>query len=140
MRFPVSSSAPNGKEFILAALPSRRPRTILDNAADMFTSAASTVIFAPLSFTGLASPPPTSTSHATVDQIEDADFSLQEHELADEDIVNEEGADDNPERIRRVRVLQRDQRPHLGPEARARRQWEIIPIIREKIVTGTRRG
>ncbi|KZV99025.1 hypothetical protein EXIGLDRAFT_726508 [Exidia glandulosa HHB12029] len=137
VRFPVSSSAPRDREFLVAALPSRRPRTILDNVADTLTSAATTVLFAPLSLTGLASPGPSQTSHATVDEIEGAEFTLQEHELADEDVVNEEDADDNPERVRHLRVFQKDPRAALGPQARARRQWEIVPILREKVQTGT---
>lgn len=138
VRFPTSSSAPRGQEFILAALPSRKPRTLLDNVADTITSAATTVLFAPLAFTGLTSPGPSATSH-TVNEMEGAEFMLQEHELADEDILNEESADDNPERLRHVRVFQRDHRTNLGPEARTRRQWEVIPILREKVQTGSGR-
>lgn len=140
VRFPVASSAPGGEEFQLAALPSSKPRTLMDNVADTLTSAASTVFFAPLSLTGLTSPGPSQTSHATVDEIEGADFSLREHELADEDIVNDESTDDNPEKLRRIRVLRR-QRTILNPHAQERQQWEIISILREKVSTGSfRRG
>ncbi|KAH7107036.1 hypothetical protein BKA62DRAFT_685816 [Auriculariales sp. MPI-PUGE-AT-0066] len=136
VRFPGQTSAQDTPR-MLVAVPKRRPRTFFDSVGETLTAAATTVVFAPLALTGLASPKPTST--ATVDDMAEADFNLRDHELdAQDTLSDEDNADDDPERQRTMRIVV--QESLHSQEAVRRTQWEVISILKEKVVTGSGRG
>jgi len=63
---------------------------------------------------------------------------LREDELLEVDRAEEDGIDDSPEAMRRVRVISLPQGSNqdVGPRARERRRWEIIPLLKTKAMTG----
>ena len=132
IRFPGRGPA-DAAPFMLAAVPLRKPRSMLDSVGQTLSTAATTVFFAPLTLTGLASPSKP-TSPASVDDIAGADFTLRDHELDAQDVVGDEDADDSFERWRQMRVVPSTQLS--STEASLRAQWEVVPILRERIVTG----
>ena len=69
------------------------------------------------------------------------DIDLAEDEVLEEERGEEGEVDDSPEPVRRVRMLTivdkvKDERL-LGPHARARRQWEAVPLRRSIRRTST---
>jgi hypothetical protein len=134
VRFPGRPALAN-RSFIVAPVPMQKPRSIFDTVGETLSTAATTVFFAPLTFTGLASP---KSAPATVNSIEDAEFSLKEHELAAEDVVGGDSADDSPEPWRNVCVVT-ENALHTA-EARRRCQWEVVPLLNQRVTTGRRRS
>jgi len=117
----TSSRSWANKSYLLSSIPIRKPPTLVDNAAAFISSAINT----PLSFfTGPAAPT------ATPEEVFSGDIDLAEDEVLEEERGEEAEADDSDEPKRRVRMLtivDKNERA-LGEKARARRQWEIIPL------------
>jgi len=119
----VPSDAWRKKTFILASIPLRKPRTILDDAQAFLSSA----IAAPLSFfSGAPSP------KATPEEVFSTHIDLGEDEVLEEERGEEAEVDDSPEWGRRVRVLaivnkSREERD-VVEKARNRRRWQITAL------------
>ena len=110
------------KTFYLTALPRLRPRTLLDDATNVLTSA----FRAPLSLFGSPSIPANGSIAAGTDDT----FNLRQEEVEEQDRGEDAETDDDPARDRAVRVigLTRQEHLELGDKAWARRQWEVLPL------------
>lgn len=111
------------KVFYMTSIPMRKPRTLIDNASELLTSA----ITAPLSFLGgYASP----TSARPVDVFDSGDIDLREDEILETERSEEGEVDDSPERHRFVRVvgITKEEEQAVGEKANARRQWVVTPL------------
>ncbi|KAJ7762386.1 hypothetical protein DFH07DRAFT_814203 [Mycena maculata] len=120
----VASDAWQKKTYILASIPMRKPRTIIDDAHAFISTAITT----PLSFfSGASSPPP-----ATPEAVFSSDIDLAEHEVLEEERGEEAEVDDSPEWGRKIRALgivnKAREEQQIIPEARNRRRWQIIPL------------
>ncbi|KAF7347353.1 hypothetical protein MVEN_01491000 [Mycena venus] len=132
---PPPSAAPSDawkqKTYILASIPLRRPKGILDDAHAFISSAIAT----PLSFfSGAASP------KATPEAVFSTDIDLAEDEVLEEERGEEAEVDDSPEWGRKVRVLgivnkAREER-EIIEKARQRRRWQITAIRKADAPTG----
>lgn len=129
------SSASNSwktKVYILASVPLRKPRTIIDDAADFLTSAIST----PFSFLSGQTP----KTHATPEEVFSGVIDLDENEVIEEERGEEAEADDSAELGRRVRMLTivrgREGDQPSGEKAKSRRQWEILSLRKVDARTG----
>ena len=82
------------------------------------------------------SPAPSASASAT--EVQKGEFDLREDELSEVDRVEEDGIDDSPDPLRRVRVisLASGVDEDVGPRSRERRRWEIIPLLKSKAKTG----
>ncbi|KAG6873841.1 hypothetical protein C0995_010453 [Termitomyces sp. Mi166 len=126
------SDAWRSRSYLLAAIPLRKPKTILDDAAAFLSSAVS----APLSFLSGVSPRP----QATPDEVFKGPIDLDEDEVVEEDRGEEAEVDDSPETGRKVRMIvianksQSDK--NLGEKARNRRRWEVVSLRRIDARTG----
>ncbi|CAG7847663.1 SubName: Full=Uncharacterized protein {ECO:0000313/EMBL:CCA72491.1} [Serendipita indica DSM 11827] len=135
------------KTWLLTAIPSRKPRTFVDDAADFFTSSAS-YITAPLAGLSLGFGG-SSTEHDVKPGEEDAQalhgrvssehvraikqFDLQDDEVLEEERPEEAEVDDNPDPMRHVRVVgYRRLADSSNTKARDRRRWEILVIRKER--------
>jgi hypothetical protein len=147
--------------YLLTALPSRKPKTLLDDAAAFFSSTASILTTPlatmhsfsfPFSSGGAPSSPPgdggggIGGGHHTQSagggsgvvrlHIESGEYDLRENEIVEEERAEAEEVDDNPEPVRQVKVYgfrPRDLAEGAGnPRARERRRWEIVPIRKER--------
>ena len=118
----TGSTAWRAKTFYLTALPRPRPRTLLDDASDVLTSA----FRAPLSLFGSPSMP----AHDSIAAGTDETFNLRQEEVEEQDRGEDAEADDDPARDRAVRVigLTRQEHHDLSDKAWARRQWEVLPL------------
>ncbi|KAI5122356.1 hypothetical protein M0805_004114 [Coniferiporia weirii] len=121
------SSAWRQNSYLLSSVPLRKPRTLLENASDVFTN----VIVNPLSpLTSIFGGTPKS---ATAQEVYNSDIDLREDELLEEDRGEGEEADDSPENMRRVRVLSVNEGEQGITEAtKRRRAWEVIPLRRSR--------
>jgi hypothetical protein len=137
--------------YLLTALPSRKPKTLLDDAAAFFSSTAS-ILTTPLAITsfpfpfssaGAAPSSPPGGGHTLSaggsgggevvrQHIESGEYDLRENEIVEEERAEAEEVDDNPEPVRLVKVYgfrPRDLAEGAGnSRARERRRWEIVPI------------
>ncbi|KAJ7455933.1 hypothetical protein B0H11DRAFT_2066334 [Mycena galericulata] len=126
----LPSDAWKRKTYILASIPLRKPRTIIDDAHAFISSA----ITAPLSlFSGATSPP-------TPEAVLTSDIDLAEDEVLEEERGEEAEVDDSPEWGRKVKVLgiinkSREER-EIVEKARNRRRWQIIPLRQTDARTG----
>jgi len=115
------SAAWRDKSYHLTAMPTRKPRTFIDDASEMLSSAFQ----APFSlFSGTPKP-------QTETQVNEA-FDLREDELLEQDRGEYAEVDDSPTPGRKVRVIgttEEDARS-LGAKARGRRQWRVMPLRR----------
>jgi WD repeat-containing protein 23 len=133
---PTSPVDWRAKRYILTCIPKRAGRTFVDDAAQLINTTA-TAITTP--FTRLFSP--TSPRNAvTADEVAEGDIDLREDETLDIDRAPHEEQDDSPDPLRVVKLVElfgkedeNDQR--LSDKARIRRQWEVIPILKEKTRT-----
>lgn len=132
---PSGSPASNSwkaKTYLLASVPLRKPRTIIDDAADFLTSAITT----PFSFLSGQTP----TTHATPEEVFSGVIDLDENEVIEEERGEEAEADDSTELGRKVRMLTiirgREGSHASGEKARNRRRWEIISLRRIDARTG----
>ncbi|PVF97969.1 hypothetical protein CPB86DRAFT_733925 [Serendipita vermifera] len=144
---PSGATAWKQKCYLLTSIPSQKPRTFVDDAAEFFASSAS-IIAAPFA----AIPNPFASSEPPVEEIFNGDQDakiLQERvslehvraghfDLLDEEVVEEERAeeaeiDDDPNQLRRVRVIGYRKRTEVpNSKARDRKRWEILPIRKER--------
>jgi DDB1- and CUL4-associated factor 11 len=118
----AGGTAWRAKTFYLTALPRPRPRTLLDDATNVLTSA----FRAPLSLFGS----PSLTAHDSIAAGTDDTFNLRQEEVEEQDRGEDAEADDDPARDRAVRVigLTRQEHLELSDKAWARRQWEVLPL------------
>lgn len=127
----AAAGAWKDRAFLLTAIPLRKPRTIIDDASELITSAIS----APLSFFGRGIP-----SSPRPDEVFDSgDIDLREDEILEQERSEEGEVDDSLERYRNVRVIgvaKEDDRV-VGEKAKARREWVVIPLRSTKSRTGT---
>jgi len=139
--------------YLLTALPSRKPKTLLDDAAAFFSNTAS-ILTTPLSINSFPFPFSSSASASSSgsgaghtrsagggsdvvrQHIETGDYDLRESEIVEEERAEAEEVDDDPDPARRVKVYgfrPRDLAEGGGnPRARERRRWEIVPIRKER--------
>ena len=140
--------------YLLTALPSRKPNTLLDDAAAFFSNTAS-ILTTPLAFSFPFSSGASASSSGSgvgyIDgtggggggdgdvarrHIESGEYDLRENEIVEEERAEAEEVDDNPDPARRVKVYgfrPRDLAEGAGnPRARERRRWEIVPIRKER--------
>lgn len=116
-------SAWKDRVYLMTALPLRRPRTIIDDASELLTSAIS-VPFTFLSGRGTA-------SKAQPGEVFDSgDIDLREDEILEQDRTEEGEVDDSPEPYRDVRVvgISKEDERTASEKAKARRQWIVIPL------------
>lgn len=124
-------NACQGRTYVLAAVPVRKPRTIIDDASDFLNAA----INAPFSlFSGA------NTSKATPDQVFDGDIDLKEDEVVEEDRGEDAEVDDSPEPGRKIRVLTIHNKTiddwEASDKAKLRRRWLICPLRAMNARTG----
>lgn len=115
------------KIYLLSSIPMRKPRTIIDDAAQLLSSAISV----PFSIFGSAKPP----SSTTPDNVfSSGDIDLREDEILEQDRSEEGEVDDSPEKLRRLRVIAiaKEEMNMSGEKARWRRQWDVIPLRASK--------
>ncbi|TFK77478.1 hypothetical protein BDN72DRAFT_830651 [Pluteus cervinus] len=109
------------KTYVLVYIPTRKPKSLLDNASQVLSSAVTT----PISFLTGRSPP----RRAKPEEVFGAEFDLAEDEILEEDKGIENEADDSPEPGRAIRVLgivdKENSDKLLTYEARNRRRWEV---------------
>ncbi|KAG6846111.1 hypothetical protein H0H87_006475 [Tephrocybe sp. NHM501043] len=126
------SDAWRSRTYLVASIPQRKPKTIIDDAAAFLSTAIST----PLSFLSGKSAVP----HATPDEVFAGPIDLNENEVVEEDRSEEAEVDDSPEVERKVRMVviadkQWSDRA-LGEKARQRRRWQIASLRRIDARTG----
>ena len=114
----ADGTAWRAKAFYLTALPRPRPRTLLDDATNVLTSA----VRAPLSMFGIPSIP----AHDSIAAGKDDTINSRPEELEEQDAE----VDDDPAHDRAVCVIGLMQQGHLefSDKASARRQWEVLPL------------
>ena len=136
--FPVgaSSQAWRSKTYLLTSIPKRKPRTIIDDASDFFT----TSFLTPISFlTGNLAPPP----QARPDEVFNADIDLKEDEVLEEDKGEEAEVDDSPDSGRKVRIVTVPTGEKsmmdllLSENAKKRRKWVVTPLRMTNAKTGS---
>ena len=117
--------------YALASVPMRKPRTIIDDASALLSSA----ITAPFSFFGSSK---TSSNTARPDEVFDGEIDLREEEILEQDRSEEGEVDDSPEKLRHVRVIafSKEGASQLGEKAKLRMQWEVLPLLAAKQRTG----
>ena len=109
--------------FLVTAVPSRKPRGIIDDTSDLLSSAITT----PLSLFGALKP----TSSATPETVfSSGEIDLREDEILEQERSEEGEVDDSPERRREVRVLalSKEEVEAASAKAKLRRQWEVVPL------------
>lgn len=125
------SDAWKKKTYILASIPQRKPRTMMDDAHAFISSAITT----PLSLFGLPSP-----NKATPEAVFDTHIDLGEDEVLEEERGEEAEVDDAPEWGRKVRVLgivnKSREEKEIIEKARNRRRWQITALRKTDARTG----
>ena len=132
----ASSQAWRGKTYLLTSIPKRKPRTIIDDASDFFTSSFLT----PISFlTGSVAPPP----QARPEDVFNGDIDLTEDEVSEEDKGEEAEVDNSPDLGRGVRIVAVSTGEKsmmdllLSENAKKRRQWVVTPLRTANAKTGS---
>jgi hypothetical protein len=124
--YPAPSAAPSqlwkSKTYLLSSIPLRRPRTILDDASELISSAFASPL-------ALFSGRPAQT---TLEEVYDADIDLHENEVIETERGEETELDDSSEIARQVKVIftmnkELDDK-ELSEKAKNRRRWEILPL------------
>ncbi|KAF7337730.1 hypothetical protein MSAN_02246600 [Mycena sanguinolenta] len=127
----VTSDAWQRKTYILASIPQRRPKSILDDAHALISSAITT----PLSFFSGATSP-----KATPEAVFSTDIDLAEDEVLEEERGEEAEVDDSPDWGRKVRVLgivnKSREEKEIIEKARNRRRWQITALRKTDARTG----
>jgi len=127
----LPSSSWKSKTYLLASMPMRKPRSIIDDASEFF---ATSVLTPTISFfSGKAGPP-----LATPEQVFGGEIDLKEDEVVDEERGEEAEVDDSPNLKRNVRMVSVDGAGKekermdrmLSDKARNRRQWQVLPLRR----------
>lgn len=119
------------KTYLLAAIPLRKPRSLIDDASALLTSAVS----APFSLFGYAAP----TSPRPDQVFDSGDIDLREDEILEQERSEEGEVDDSYEKFRQVRVIgvAKEDEQVVGEKAQARRQWKVVPLRKHKHRTGS---
>ena len=124
---PVAgSNAWADKSYLLTAVPLRKPRTLIDNAADF----VSTNIFGPIAL--LTGAP--ASSKAKPEEVFNGDIDLAEDEVVEEERGEEAEMDNSAEPSRKVTLIavSSDQKDMLdlllSEKARNRRRWQVLPL------------
>jgi len=126
----ASSQAWRSKTYLLVSIPKRKPRTILDDASDFFTSK---LLTSPMSlFTGSSA----SSPHVKPDEISNRDtgIDLTEDEILEEDKGEEAEVDNSTDLGRKVRIIEVPTAEKnmmdllLSEKAKKRRKWVVIPL------------
>ncbi|KZT02499.1 WD40 repeat-like protein [Laetiporus sulphureus 93-53] len=121
------------KVYLLSSIPARKPRTVVDDASEMFTNA----IASPLTFFGSFGK---TRSGATPENVfSSGDIDLREDEILEQDRTEEGEVDDSPEKRREVRVLTlaKEELDAASEKAKLRRRWIVTPIRLSKNHTST---
>lgn len=119
------------KTYYLVSQPLRKPRTIIDDASELITSAISSPIdFFSSTFGG--------KSAAKPEEVFDGNIDLKEEEVVEEDRGEEGELDDSPEPERRVRMVEivKGTGGELSEKAQRRRAWAIRSLRRINAKTG----
>lgn len=128
--YPLPSPSPSTvwqeRQYLISSVPKRKPPSVLDNAAQFFSSAISIVA-------------PTGNVEGPVRRDEEGEFDLKEYEIVEEERSAENEADDSSDIHRDICVLSLPLMSEQGEthgggssKARERRRWEILPISKEK--------
>lgn len=126
----ATSDAWKSKTYVLTSVPLRKPRTVLDDASQFFT----TNIFRPIgaAFGG-------ATGHAATAE-EVATLELRGDEVLEEEKREEDEVDDSAEVFRRLRVValadKADSDKTMTEKARRRRQWVVRGLRKSNARTG----
>lgn len=120
------------KLFFMTSIPMRKPRSLIDDASQLLTSAISV----PFSFLGGHSAPP--SAHPD-DVFNSGDIDLKEDEILETERSAEGEVDDSPEKHRQVRVIgvTKEEEGAAGELANARKQWIVIPLRSTRNRTGS---
>ncbi len=117
------SNAWKEKTYLLAAIPLRKPRTIIDDASQFIHSALTS---------SLSLFQSTSPTHSTPEEVYKSGVDLGEDEVVEEERGEEGEVDDSPEPSRKVRMLSvvnaTMEDESLVEKARNRRRWQIEPL------------
>lgn len=127
----TAASTWKDKIFLLTSIPLRRPRTIIDDASEILTSAISM----PLSFfSGRAAP----ATPRPDEVFSSGDIDLREDEILEQDRSEEGEVDDSQEKYRYVRVVgvAKEDEQIIAEKAKARREWVVMPLRSTKSRTG----
>ncbi|KXN88944.1 hypothetical protein AN958_06815 [Leucoagaricus sp. SymC.cos] len=121
----------HNKTYYLVSQPLRKPRTILDDASEIITTA----VASPINFFSGAF---ASRSVAKPEQVFDGNIDLKEEEVVEEDRGEEGEVDDSPELERQVKMVGvfRGVEGELSDKAQRRRQWAVISLRRINAKTG----
>lgn len=119
------------KTYFLVSQPLRKPRTIIDDASEILTTAIS----GPVNFFVSAF----GKNAARPDEVFDGSIDLKEEEVVEEDRGEENEVDDSPDLERRVRVIGivKGNEDGLSDKALRRRQWFVDSLRRTNARTGT---
>jgi hypothetical protein len=105
-----------GDEYILTALPRRRPAGLVENLGSMFSSFG--------------------RSKSTPDAVFDGAIDLREGEVVEGDMEEAFEVDDDPDPVRELRVVCVGPHSAVGKESAYRRRWEVVPLRGKKAMTG----
>ncbi|CAE6470404.1 unnamed protein product [Rhizoctonia solani] len=130
---PDPTNAWRSMDYILGAVPIRKPRSFLENTMAMMSTIGASLSKPQALISGpSAAPIATAFGH---DDASASDFALRDDEVMEEERVSEgDDADDSPEAGRPIRVLElpigwlEKGAFKLSDAALRRRQWEVIPI------------
>ena len=138
--YPPHSTSPSNlwreRDYVLGALSKPRPKSLVDSAADFFSSAAALVSFNPFGAPSSES----STAH-----VADGQYDLRDEEILEEERIADEQDDSSPEPRREVRMLTfpmgwMDKDERKDPRGCERRKWEIVSLQSSRSVTRIRSG
>jgi hypothetical protein len=131
MRSSPTGSAQN-KLYYLVSVPLRKPRTIIDDASELITTAITTPInFFSSAFGG--------KNGARPDEVFDGNIDLKEEEVVEEERGEEGEIDNSTELGRQVRVMSiaRGDENDLGSGILRRKRWIVESLRRTNAKTGT---
>lgn len=108
---------------MLTSIPMRKPRTIVDDASELITSA----ITMPFTLFGVGGSPPKASPEEVFSS---GDIDLTEDEILETERTDEGEVDDSFEKMRQVKVVAFSKKEErvTGEKSKARRRWECIPL------------
>ncbi|KAF9446122.1 hypothetical protein P691DRAFT_804705 [Macrolepiota fuliginosa MF-IS2] len=132
LEIPAAAGNWRNKTHFLVSQPLRKPRTIIDDASEMITTA----IVSPINFFSSAFG---GKSAAKPEEVFDGNIDLKEEEVVEEERGEEGEVDNSPELERRVRVIgiPNGSEGELGDKALKRRKWMVSSLRRVNARTGT---
>lgn len=130
MRSSPANPAHN-KAYFLVSQPLRKPRTIIDDASELITTA----ITSPINFFSSAF---SGKNDARPDEVFDGNIDLKEDEVVEEERGEEGEIDDSPELGRQVRVMgiARGNANNLGDGILRRKRWIVESLRTTNAKTG----